>query len=959
MKKTRFCHTGACLLLLLLWGPALGTWAQEYRVFRHKISDGHSRPALTLATQSALGYMWFGAQEGLYRFNGRDERLFPFPEGFSEPRAFCFGADTGYVGFADGRLLRLANGTFSPVAWEEGTPKSEISALTTDAGGRLWIGTKTEGLYVHDGRHLYHFGTEDGLPDLGINDLAAGSPGYLWAATDRGLAQIRFQNGQKKVRVFDTDNGLPDQLITAVCSTGNRVYGGTHSGHVFSVDVPSFRVSIPALGLPGSPQPVTDLWADETELWGLNAYGGIFMYASGRDGESIYIPNDQTGAEGRIRTLCADDEYNIWLTDGTENVLRIFRGILHLQEHEDVSLRQVSSIACDRQGQVYFSSEEGLLAHPVVFGPQRLMRRLSGKETGGTPRILSLYADAGATVWAGTFGDGLLRVDSRTGQVTRLREAGGFLNDNVLGITGGRRSVWAATLGGVAVMDSAGTHFITQKQGMPVGFNYCVGLDTLSRKAWVGTDGGGLVEIGADFSVHPIRGGPSTVYCLAVLPGVGVVFSGDRPGLWGYNGKYLFRFSDNFRFGRITPTGLAVLPDSSVLVLHAQGFERFYPFRKANTSFGESYGIGSFENALNALSVDEYGNCWLASDNRLLRLSAAGPRYRKMPRTVLDEIQVLSSPVAPTRHTFSHNENSFAFRFSGIWFQDEESVTFAYKMDGIDAGWRITGDSYANYPALPPGEYTFRVKSSATGSFIHPEEVLYTFRIRKPFWEEPWFYVPLAALVVLLFYAFIRSRDKRVADRERMLKENAEFRFQVLKNQISPHFLFNSFNTLLYLIDSDKRKASDYTEELSDFFRRVLEVREQNLITLREELDLMRLYASLQQTRFEHALQLDVAVDESYLDTLIPPLSGQMLLENAIKHNAVGRSHPLTFRVRVDESRQWLVFSNNIQLRRGKAESTGIGLKNIIQRYRLLNFPDPQLRHTADTFTVLLPLIHA
>lgn len=965
MKKTTFSHTrfaGRLLSVLLLLWVGVRVSAQEYRVFKHKIAQGQNRPSILLSAQSAAGYMWFASAEGLFRHNGRDEKWYPYPEGYTDISALYFDADTGYLGFTDGRLLRFQNQTFESVSWEEGTPKSEISALLTDTRGQLWIGTKTEGLYVHNGRHLYHFGVEDRLPDLGINDLAADVAGNVWAATDRGLVRVHFLSGQKRVDVLDTRQGLPDQLVTTVCAYGNAIFGGTHAGHVFGVDGRSLRVHLPEMDVSEPPHPLADLCYDGTELWGLDASGNIFMYAPARNHEYIHIANGQTGAEGRIRSLCMDDEYNLWLSDGTENVLRLFRGILHLNEHEDFSLRQISSISCNKKGEVYFSSEDGLLAHPVVFGSRRLMRRILPKEADVAQRIISVYADKNGNIWAGTFGNGLLRVDGASGAIRHLQESNGFLNNNVLGIAGHPPTVWAATLGGVARMDESlagSTRYIGEQQGMPVGFNYCVGVDSVSGSAWVGTDGGGAVEIKRDFSVHPLKGGPATVYCLAVLPGVGMVFSGEQPGLWAYNGHRVFHFTNDFRFGRITPTGLAVLTDSSVLVLHAQGFEHFYPFRKSNTSFGESYGIGSFENALNALSVDECGNGWLASDNELLRLSAVGTRYRKTPRTVLDEIQVLSNAVQPTEHSFAYNENSFAFRFSGIWFQDAENVSFAYKMDGIDAEWRITGDSYANYPALPPGEYTFRVKSSATGSFIHPQEVVYSFHIRKPFWQEPWFYLPLVLLVIMVFYVIIRSRDKRIADRERMLKENAEFRFQVLKNQISPHFLFNSFNTLLYLIDSDKRKASDYTEELSDFFRHVLEVREQNLITLREELDLMRLYASLQQTRFEHALQLDIEVEETYLSTLIPPLSGQMLLENAIKHNAVGRSHPLRFSVGLDETRQWLVFSNNVQLRRGQTESTGIGLKNIIQRYRLLNFPAPQVRQTQDTFTVLLPLIQA
>lgn len=927
-------------------------------MFKHKISAPGNRVSVLLAAQSASGYLWLATDSGLVRHNGNDEVFFAFPVGSAKPSALFFDADTGYVGFSDGSVSVFRNGIHTPVGWLEGTPHSGISALGKDNRGNLWLGTKDEGIYVHDGRYLFHFGKEDGLPAPEINDLAADAAGNVWVATDRGLARLRFENRRKTVRVWD--DGLPDPLLTALAVAGNTVYVGSHSGNVFSVDARSGETTVLRMDSAAPVVAVTDLWADETELWGLDASGGIFMYAPRRSGEYLYIENRRTGAEGRIRSLTGDDEFNLWLSDGSENVLRIFRGLLHLDEHETVPLHKISSVSCNRNGWVYFASEEGLFGHPVLFGSGRTLRRIPDAGGSVSREAISVYADPSGNVWSGSFGNGMSVFEPASGKTFRFTEKNGFLNDNVLHIAGQGKSLWAATLGGVVFLEGGlrgKMHFIGPQNGMPVGFNYCVGIDSVNRLTWVGTDGGGLVEIGPDFSIRPLGGGPSTVYCLSVLPGTGVVFSGQRPGLWGYNGRQLFNFSTDFRFFRITPTGLAVLPDSAVLVSHTGGFERFYPFRKSNTSFGEAYGIGRFENALNALSVDEYGNCWLASDDELLRLSAIPSAYRKAPKTVLEQILVQSEPADPGETVFTHDRNSFTFTFSGIWFQDPKNVSFAYKMDGIDAGWNVTGDHYANYPALPPGRYTFRLKSSATGSFLHRDEVTYSFEIRKPFWEEAWFYVPLVLAALFLLYALIRARDKRMADRERIRKENAEFRFQVLKNQISPHFLFNSFNTLLYLIDSDTKKASGYTEELSDFFRKVLEVREQNLITLREELELMELYASLQRSRFGNALALELTLPEDLSDSFIPPLSGQMLLENAIKHNTVATDSPLVFRVGVDETGKWLSFSNNIQRRRHPAESTGIGLKNIIQRYRLLDFPEPKLRDDGVTFTVLLPLI--
>lgn len=930
--------------------------AQDYRVFRHKISQDGNRISVKMAVQSAAGYMWFASDKGLVRYDGYGELFFPFPKGYTVVTALFFDADTGYVGFADGNILTLKNGHFAAVGWEEGTPKSEITAIVKDAHRNLWLGSEQEGVYVHDGRYLHHIGKEDGLPDLSINDMAADGVGGVWVATDRGLVRLAFSGKKKNVQPIGVQQGLPDLLVTTLSVVENKLYGGTHSGKIFELNITNRQIS--ELKNITQKQPIEDLWADGTELWGLDAEGGLFMYSALRNHEYIYIENKKLNAEGRIRHIIADDEYNLWLTDGSENVLRIYRGILHVDKHENFSFKGITSISCDKKGYLYFTTPEGMFSHPVVFRDEYVMRQFI---TAGADnwQPISIYTDASGRIWVGTFGNGLYSVFNGGLTVSMFNEQYGFINNNILNITGHRNQVWAATLDGVAYFENGQydeANIIGRASGMPVGFNYCVGYDSVSQTLWVGTDGGGLVKIRDGRLAQTLSKGPNTVYSLAVMPGVGVIFSGEEPGLWAYDGKTMHNFSNWFQFSTITPTGLTVLPDSSVIILHAKGFERFYPFKKSNTSFGESYGIGSFENTLNAISVDEYNNCWLASDNELLRLSAIPLPYRKSPKTILDEVQVMSDVVPFSKHVFSFHENSFTFRFSGIWFQDEENVGFAYKMDGIDKEWRITGDHYANYPALPPGTYTFRVKSSATGSFQHPEEVVYTFEIEKPYWEEVWFFLPILFMGGAIFYVLLRVRDKRVADKERMQKENAEFRFQVLKNQISPHFLFNSFNTLLYLIDSDKNKASHYTEELSDFFRKVLEVREQNLISLREEVELMNVYASLQQSRFEHALKVDIEIEEKYLETFIPPLSGQMLLENAIKHNSVSRENPLVFQVRIRDGK-WVEFSNNIQLRRGKTESTGIGLKNIAQRYRLLNYPEPEIHASTHTFTVLLPLV--
>ena len=219
-----------------------------------------------------------------------------------------------------------------------------------------------------------------------------------------------------------------------------------------------------------------------------------------------------------------------------------------------------------------------------------------------------------------------------------------------------------------------------------------------------------------------------------------------------------------------------------------------------------------------------------------------------------------------------------------------------------------------------------------------------------------WFY-GLALLVIGgLLYAFIKNREKRLKKAERLEKDKVMFQFETLKNQVNPHFLFNSFNTLINIIEDDQNAAVAYVEKLSDFFRDMLVYREKDTITLREELVLIRNYFFLQQKRYGANLRVEINVPETAKDLLVAPLTLQLLVENAIKHNVVSRDRPLTVEI-FTESNTYLVVRNNLQKKKLPETSTGIGLTNIRNRYAILTKKPVQLIENAMIFEVKVPLI--
>lgn len=191
---------------------------------------------------------------------------------------------------------------------------------------------------------------------------------------------------------------------------------------------------------------------------------------------------------------------------------------------------------------------------------------------------------------------------------------------------------------------------------------------------------------------------------------------------------------------------------------------------------------------------------------------------------------------------------------------------------------------------------------------------------------------------------------------EKLEKENAKAQLTLLKNQISPHFLFNNFNTLNGLIQESPSAASQFLEQLSNIYRSVLKYRTEEVISLKQELNTLSAYIYMLKTRFGDSLQ----IEENYWDNqnqthYLPPFTLQLLLENAVKHNSFDPANPLVIRIKqVNNSIQ---ISNNRAPLKTPVASTGMGLANIQKRFTLLSDQQIEIAQTKTSFQVKVPLL--
>lgn len=213
----------------------------------------------------------------------------------------------------------------------------------------------------------------------------------------------------------------------------------------------------------------------------------------------------------------------------------------------------------------------------------------------------------------------------------------------------------------------------------------------------------------------------------------------------------------------------------------------------------------------------------------------------------------------------------------------------------------------------------------------------------------------LVGLVYEIIY-FLQQWQLLRLEAEHLKQKYLQTQLDSLKSQVNPHFLFNSLNTLSSLIHEDKKKAGVFVDDLAQVYRYLLQSNEKELVPLREELTFLKAYFFLHKVRFGEGIQLEVIIHDAFLEDQLPPLTMQLLLENAVRHNVVNPASPLCIKVYISTD-DHLVVMNNLNRKKQSVVSKQTGLSNLSTKYRLLNQHHLMIRETKDTFEVRLPLI--
>lgn len=913
--------------------------------------------------QDKDGMMWLGTSCGLLRFDGYVYDAFPGL--MDEVSALAPAAGNSLLaGLGSGDILRFNTGSLSIQHLEKRGSDHKFTAIAESGDGTVFLADYGRGICILKNDTLIYLDAAAGLADVYVYDLLLDEKGRLWAASDGGIDIISFGSHTSQIENLNTDHGLPDIMIPALSMDADgKVWAGAYEGGFCRIDPENMRVDFMCDGDEWIFGSVTDLLPFGDELWLATDNSGLVRYnlatkkvQSFTDFKGAKIP----GFDG----LMKDREGNLWVWFGNllvQSPAMRFEFVYGTDQNE---LKDVHALMIDNMGFLWYASGQGLFRHAPDFDSDAISQQIPLPSEISYRDITCLHQDAFGYVWIGTFGEGLYRLNPEFLAGNLFTEASGFINNNILSISAIKNEIWFATLGGAsrATIDIENPSQLTfedfdETQGAGNNFIFCVLADGQNR-VWFAADGTGIsvLERG-QFTNFGIDSGLSSEI-------VYIITEDDKGTIWCVTHDNIVYYFADGRFvevdvglnGQFAISALQADNFGNLIIVHESGLNIYNPETANSKFYGRQYGIGPIDPEFNSIARAADGTIWIATENGLIKFSSEKATNSKSPHPVITDLAVLFSSIDHHREfNFKYDQNYFTFHFAGLWFQNPEAVQCRVKLLGNDLEWIVTRERQITYSNLAPGTYTFVVEASQNRNFTNAQQATYGFEIHKPFWNMWWFYGLMAAGVALLIFVYIRIRIKRLKRIEALEKERIQFQLETLRSQVNPHFLFNSFSTLMSTIEDDKDLALEYVEKLSAFFRNILEFRDQDLISLNEELAIVENYIYLQQSRFGSNLLVSFELNDEIRKTLVPPMTVQLLIENAIKHNVISKAKPLRVSVRCEGN--FLCIENKLQKKSQVSDSTGFGLNTIRHRYKLIGELDVEIVESADTFIVKLPLI--
>jgi len=949
-------------------------FAQSYNFKNFSAEQGLPFVQVYTIFQDSKGNLWSGGYGGLSKFDGKNFTNYSPKNGLANHWVTSISEDKDgniWVGTISG-ISKLEGRSFTTFTKKHGLVGEYINSLTTDRNGNLWIAT-TEGITIYDGKIFTSLTTKNGLSADNISLIYADKSGNIWMNSDNGVSKISFNQKATQEGSFNNYSvvtGIYDEPITCITEDGlGNIWFGTKNGTVRydGVDTKTFTT---ADGL--SDNLIQSLAKDEhsNNVWVGTSKGLNKIYENEKI-ESFRVSEGQNG--NKVGKLFMDQEENLWL--GTSNGLYRFRDPAFSTYNEKDGLNDpfIFPIFRDSKKKLwvgtydggfcrydnksfsYFSEKEGLIGTQMNAG-------MEGRD---------------GTIWLGT-NKGLSIYNGQTFKNFHGKKDG-LKGDSVTSIIQDKKGrMWLGGNKGGTIWD--GKKFKPFDIKSPNGnFDVWYLLEDSKGNMWMGTYLGGLFRFDARLNEGAGLGKHYEDYSrkLNLKSKTYLSITEDRQGnlyFGSFDGVYIYSPASEKVSLISEANGLS--SDLIYVMVFDSAYENLYigtnqGVNKLNTKeylasgkidikqYGQEEGFASLETNSNAVWRDADGTLWFGTVNGLIHFDPYAMHVNHIEsKTSITNTRIFySDTVLPANAKLPHYLNNISFEYIGVCLTNPEKVRYKYMLEGYDKAWSpATKETFARYSNLAPGRYKFKVMSCNNEGLWNKDPASFVFSVSPPVWRTWWFITSMSIAAIILIVIFLRVRAEAIRRKEAE-KLNREIQLannelKALRAQMDPHFIFNSLSSIQsFIMTKDEDSALRYLNKFAKLMRMILSNSEKPSVTIREEVDSLKLYMELESLRWDNKFECVVNIDPRIETDFhkIPSMLIQPYVENSILHGVVPKEDGKgRIEIKITQNDTYIICtimdngigrkrSQELRVRSGQPSHESMGMKITSDRLEVLN----------------------
>lgn len=730
--------------------------AQQLALKTYTVEDGLIQSSVYSIIQDRNGYMWFGTEGGVSKFNGSRFINYTPDEGLAQNHVRAIHEDKNgniWFGTDNGGISRLTKNSFRNFSARDGIGSKKILCIYEDESGALWFGTEEGGISVFKNNKFSTITTKEGLHSNTIRTIFRDSKGHLWFSSGVAGGGVCVKRNNE-FSYFSEKDGLSDVVITIAEDNDGNIWFGTISG-VIIYNRNDFKTYSAKDGL--TDKAVISLYCDKNNImWIGTNLAGLYKFEEGRF-EKCHTTADLSNVS--ILSITQDNRGDVWI--GTRD-----KGVNRLPAERFVcypSKTGIYAISEDNSGNIWIGDNGEGITRLQGHQSATTLRGLSNNQ------ISSILFHKDGKIWIGTQ-DGLNQYDGRKIKVFSDKDGlCDFWINSIVEDEAGR--IWIATANGLSCYVNGTFLNYSKKDGLADSVIYSI-LSDQNGAIWIGTEAGLSRLKGEKIQTFTVKDGLISNQVLSIYEdSEGTLWFGTNRGISRYNGQSFKNFSkENGLSDNIISYAI---DDGKYLYIGTNNGINVIELSRINSGLHPEFkiytakeGLLASECAQGGVFKDSHGNIWFGSVKGLTKYNPDNRASLVASPTILTNLLINDKEFSIENNIdLAYTQNYLRFEFNAISFAFAEKLLYKYKLDGIDNHWTESREPSVSYPYLPPGNYTFRVRAKNGDGVWSNTPAVISFVINPPFWARWWFRTLLSVIAITFIYLIYVIKTRQVKKR--------------------------------------------------------------------------------------------------------------------------------------------------------------------------------------------------